>query len=94
METLPEKQKTGERKGFSGIQVTQDVISAIMAAIIMSSGAGIFWLIAALPSRLNQIEQQMTQILKNQDAFGSRFMELEKTVNDFDRRIIKLELNK
>lgn len=94
MDTSPDpidKKGTGR---FSRIEVTQDIVAGVMTAAILASAGGVLWLVTSLPSRLNQIEQQMTQILKNQDSFGSRFIELEKTVNDLDRRIIKLELNK
>lgn len=94
MSTSPDpinKKSAGE---FSRIQVTQDIVAGVMTAAILASAGGVLWLVTSLPNRLSQIEQQMMQILKNQDAFSERFMDLEKTVNEFDRRIIKLELRK
>lgn len=94
MSASPDPNNKRNAGGFSRIQVTQDIVAGVMTAAILASAGGVLWLVTSLPNRLNQIEQQMTQILKNQDAFGERFMDLEKTVNEFDRRIIKLELRK
>jgi exonuclease VII small subunit len=51
-------------------------------------------MVVSLPNRLQQLETQITQILRNQDQFGLRFQELEKQVTDLDRRTIRLELNR
>jgi hypothetical protein len=40
------------------------------------------------------METQITQMLRNQDLFGAQFQELQKQVNDLDRRTIRLELNR
>ena len=65
-----------------------------MAAAILATAGGMGWLVVSLPNRLQQMETQILQILRNQDQFGLRFQELEKQVTDLDRRTIRLELNR
>jgi hypothetical protein len=79
---------------ISRVQITQDIVAAVMSAAIIGTATGVLWLVASLPNRLQQIEQQMNQMIKNQEVFGAKFTEIEKTVNEHDRRIIRLELNK
>ena len=38
------------------------------------------------------MQQQITQLLRNQEVFSGRFKQLEDQVQDHDRRIIKLEV--
>lgn len=49
-------------------------------------------MIVQLPNRLQLLEQNITRILQNQDAFNEKFLELEKQVEDIDRRLIRQEL--
>jgi hypothetical protein len=79
---------------ISRVQVTEGIVAAVMSAAIIGSATGVFWLVTSLPNQLDDMKRQMVQILKNQDAFGERFIDLEKDVNDLDRRIIKLELRR
>ena len=65
-----------------------------MAAAILATAGGMGWLVVSLPNRLQQMETQITQMLRNQDLFGAQFQELQKQVNDLDRRTIRLELNR
>ena len=83
-----------ERRRFSRVQVLEATAASLMAAAILGTAGGMGWLVLALPDRLRELEAQITQILKNQDAFSERFNEIEKTVNEHDRRIIRLELNR
>jgi septal ring factor EnvC (AmiA/AmiB activator) len=76
------------------VQVLEATAASLMAAAILATAGGMGWLVVSLPNRLQQLETQITQILRNQDQFGERFQELEKTVNDHDRRIIRMELNR
>ena len=89
MNSSPEAQRR-----FSRIQVLEATAASLMAAAILATAGGMGWLVVSLPNRLQSLETQITQILKNQDQFGERFQELEKTVNDHDRRIIRIELNR
>lgn len=66
--------------------------AAVLSAAIIGTAGGVGWLIIQLPNRLQQLEQNISRILVNQDLFGKQFSELEKQVEDHDRRIIKLEL--
>jgi len=74
--------------------VLEATAASLMAAAILATAGGMGWLVVSLPNRLQSLETQITQILKNQDQFGEQFQELEKTVNDHDRRIIRIELNR
>ncbi len=83
-----------DRRRFSKIQVIEATAASLMAAAILATAGGMGWLVVSLPNRLQQLETQITQILRNQDQFGLRFQELEKQVTDLDRRTIRLELNR
>jgi len=80
------------QRGFSLIQVAQGTSATVLAASIVGTATGVGWLAVNVPSRLQQLEAQITQILKNQDLFSERFQKIEETVDEHDRRIIKLEL--
>lgn len=82
------------QKGFSLLQVAQGTSATVLAAAIVGTATGVGWLAVNVPSRLQQLENNITQILKNQDLFGQQFQELKKEVQDLDRRTIKLELNR
>jgi hypothetical protein len=84
----------GSRPKFSPVRITEDVVAAVLSALILATSTGVGWLVINLPNRLQQLEQQMTQILKNQDAFSERFLDVEKNVNDLYRRVIQLESKK
>ena len=83
-----------ERRKFSRVQVLEATAASLMAAAILATAGGMGWLVVSLPNRLQQMETQILQILRNQDQFGLRFQELEKQVTDLDRRTIRLELNR
>lgn len=77
---------------FSRVQVLEATAAVVLAAAIISTTGGVGWLIIQLPSRLKQLEDSITRILANQDAFSDKFANIEEQVRDHDRRIIKLEL--
>jgi hypothetical protein len=81
-----------ERRKFSRVQVMEATAAAVLSAAIIGTAGGVGWLIIQIPNRLQQLEQNISRILVNQDLFGKQFSELEKQVEDHDRRIIKLEL--
>jgi cell division protein FtsL len=83
-----------DRPKFSKVQVFEATAASLMAAAILATAGGMGWLVISLPERLQQLEQQITQILRNQDQFNRRFEELEKQVLELDRRTIRLELNR
>lgn len=66
--------------------------AAVLAAAIIGTAGGMSWLVVQLPNRLQQLESTMVRILQNQDAFSEKFLDLEKQVQEHDRRLIKLEL--
>jgi hypothetical protein len=81
-----------ERRKFSRVQVLEATAAAVLTAAIIGTAGGVGWLVVQLPSRLQQLESSITRILQNQDAFSEKFGQLEKQVQDHDRRIIRLEL--
>jgi septal ring factor EnvC (AmiA/AmiB activator) len=83
-----------DRRRFSKIQVIEATAASLMAAAILATAGGMGWLVVSLPNRLQQMETQILQVLRNQDQFGLRFEKLEKEVQELDRRTIRLELNR
>jgi predicted PurR-regulated permease PerM len=81
-----------ERRRFSRIQVLEGVAATVLSAAVLGTAGGVGWLVIALPSEIKQIKTQIQQIVSNQNTFSDRFMDLEKQVNDHDRRIIRLEV--
>jgi hypothetical protein len=81
-----------ERRKFSRVQVMEATAAAVLASAVIGTAAGVGWLIVQLPNRLQQLEQNITRILENQDLFNTKFLELEKKVEDIDRRLIRQEL--
>ena len=79
---------------FSRVQVLEATAGTVLAAAVLATAGGMGWLVISLPNRLQQLETQINQILRNQDQLGVRFEELEKQVTDLDRRTIRLELNR
>jgi hypothetical protein len=67
--------------------------AAVLAAAIIGTTGGVGWLVVQLPNRLQQLENRMNQIVENQELFNQKFIQLEKTVQEHDRRIIRLELS-
>jgi hypothetical protein len=68
--------------------------AAVLAAAIIGTTGGVGWLVVQLPNRLQQLENRMNQIVENQEMFNHKFTNLEKTVSEHDRRIIRLELSR
>jgi hypothetical protein len=68
--------------------------AAVLAAAIIGTTGGVGWLVVQLPNRLQQLENRMNQIVENQEMFNQKFTNLEKTVLEHDRRIIRLELSR
>lgn len=66
--------------------------AAVLAAAIIGTAGGVSWLVIQLPNRLQQLENRMDQIVENQELFSAKFVDLEKQVQEHDRRIIRLEL--
>jgi len=79
---------------FNRVQMLEATAASVLAAAIIGTAGGMGWLLITLPTRLNQLEGQVTRILINQDQFESLFNGLEKTVQEHDRRIIKLEIRR
>jgi hypothetical protein len=68
--------------------------AAVLAAAIIGTASGVGWLVVQLPTRLQQLENRMNQIVENQELFNQKFVQLEKTVSEHDRRLIRLELSR
>jgi hypothetical protein len=79
---------------FSRVQVIEATAAAVLSAAILATSGGVVWLVIKLPDRLQEMEAQIAQILQNQGQFGERFREIEKEINNQDKRIIRLELNR
>jgi len=82
-----------ERRTLSRVQVIEATAAAVLAAAIIGTASGVGWLVVQLPTRLQQLENRMNQIVENQELFNQKFIQLEKTVQEHDRRIIRLELS-
>ena len=80
------------RRRVNQAHILEATAAAVLAAAVLGTASGMGWLLIALPSRLEAMQQQITQLLRNQEAFSGRFKQLEDQVNDHDRRIIKLEV--
>lgn len=81
------------KKRFSSVQVMEATAAAVLAAAVMGTFGGMAWLVIRLPSHLQQLERTVAQILDNQKGFELRFSKLEETVQQHDRRLIKLEVD-
>jgi hypothetical protein len=81
-----------ERRKFSRVQMMEATAAAVLAAAIIGTAGGVSWLVIQLPNRLQQLENRMDQIVENQELFSAKFVDLEKQVQEHDRRIIRLEL--
>jgi predicted PurR-regulated permease PerM len=90
--TAPASDPPLDRRRFSRIQVLEGVAATVLSAAVLGTAGGVGWLVIALPSEIKQIKTQIQQIVSNQNTFSDRFMDLEKQVNDHDRRIIRLEV--
>ena len=66
--------------------------ASVLTASVIGTAAGVGWLVVQLPNRLQQLENRINQIVENQELFNQKFIQLEKTVQEHDRRIIRLEL--
>jgi len=60
----------------------------------MGTAAGVRWLVTELPSKLNQIEARIDQVVNNQNRVDQNLKILEGRVIDHDRRIIRLEMGR
>ncbi len=86
--TPPEQE---ERRRFSPTHVIEATTATVLAAMITGTAAGVAWLVIALPTQLSRLQDQITQIVKNQSEFSSRFTSVELKVDDHENRIIRLE---
>lgn len=77
---------------FSAVQVLEGASAAILAAAVIGTAGGVGWLIVRLPHELSRLERALMQVRDSQRGFESRFTRLEETVDQQDRRIIRLEL--
>lgn len=83
-----------ERRHFNRVNVAEGIAATVLAAAVITTAAGVGWLIIQLPNRLQKLEGDIARILDGQERLTQRFIELEKEVEDHDRRIIKLELRR
>ena len=67
---------------------------AALAAAIIATASGMFWLIASLPNRLTGLERDIRQVLTNQSRLETRVDTVWSEVRNHDRRIIRLETEK
>ncbi len=77
---------------WSLAQVLQAAAAAVLAGTVMGTAAGVRWLVTELPSKLNQIEARIDQVVNNQNRVDQNLKILEGRVMDHDRRIIRLEV--
>lgn len=93
--TLPPPSKPEpDRRRINQAHILEATAAAVLAAAVLGTASGMGWLVVALPSKLQQLQEQIGQIVKNQEAFGRRFDQLQDRVIEHDRRIIKLEVKR
>lgn len=90
----PSQPPKPERRRVNQAHIYEAVAAAVLAAAVLGTASGMGWLVIALPSKLQQLQEQIGQIVKNQEAFGRRFDQLQDRVFEHDRRIIKLEVKR
>ena len=83
-----------ECRQFNRVHVAEGIAATVLAAAVVTTAAGVGWLIIQLPNRLQKMEGDISRVLEGQERLAQRFIELEKEVEDHDRRIIKLELRR
>lgn len=83
-----------DRRRVNQAHILEATAAAVLAAAVLSTAAGVGWLVTSLPSQLQQLREQITQIVKNQEAFSEQFNQLQERVLDHDRRIIRLEVGR
>ena len=83
-----------ERRRVNQAHILEATAAAVLAAAVLGTASGMGWLVIALPSKLQQLQEQISQIVKNQESFGREFNQLQERVMDHDRRIIKLEVKR
>jgi septal ring factor EnvC (AmiA/AmiB activator) len=83
-----------ERRKFSRIQVMEATAASVLSAAVIGTAAGVGWLVTQLPSQLQQLKGEIARSVENQELFNSKFLELEKQVQEHDRRLIKLEIGR
>jgi hypothetical protein len=79
---------------WSTIQVLEAAAAILLASAVVATTGGVGWLVVQLPSRLEQIEAQIKQIIGNQTRVDQNLKILEDRVVDHDRRIIRLEVGR
>lgn len=85
-------QDSPKPRRFSTVQVMEATAAAVLAAAVLGTAGGVGWLIVKLPTQLHQLERAVAIISESQKGFEVRFSKLEETVQDQDRRIIRLEV--
>jgi hypothetical protein len=65
--------------------VKQETVAGLAVLAIGSAAAGIFYLVYTVPTKLDTV-------LSNQTEIQKKMLSIEDTVHDHDVRIIKLEL--
>ena len=83
-----------DRRRVNQAHILEATSAAVLAAAVLGTASGMGWLVIALPSRLQALQEQIGQIVKNQEMFVRRFDGLENRVMDHDRRLIKLEVKR
>lgn len=73
-----------DRRKFNQAHVMESVTATILAAAVLGTASGVGWLVIALPDRLDELQDQITHLIKSQT--GS-----ERKIDDHERRITILE---
>ena len=76
--------------------VLEATAAAVFATAILGTATGVGWLVSALPSKLQQLQEQITQIKNSQSVFQTNFNErftvIEQQIRSHEERLIKLEV--
>ena len=78
-----------ERRRVNQAHILETTAAAVLAAAVLGTASGMGWLVIALPARLQMMQEQIGQIVRNQETFGRRFDGLEERVMDHGIQIHK-----
>lgn len=76
---------------MSRLQVAEATAAAVLAAAIIGTATGVWWLVVALPARLANMESRMERIVQMVGSLEPRLDRLEVRVADHERRLQRMD---
>ena len=71
--------------------VAESTASAVLAAAIMATSGGVFWMVSTLPRTIDQLSRNVETIKDNLEAMQNEFRTLERRVDRHEDRLDRLE---